>query len=72
MHPMIFLEKQTVFILEGINMSWFLIIVPSILGLFILYIIIGTAVRRGIDASETNRILIEILENQKKILEKKE
>lgn len=72
MYRMIFLEKQTVFILEGINMSGLWIIVPSILGLFILYIIIETAVRRGIDASETNRILIEILENQKKILEKKE
>lgn len=72
MYRMIFLEKQTVFILEGINMSGLWIIVPSILGLFILYIIIETAVRRGIDASETNRILMKILENQKRILEKKE
>lgn len=44
----------------GAGLSIFLYIV----GLFILYVVIETAVRRGIDSSETSRMLKKMLEEQ--------
>ncbi|WP_226530887.1 hypothetical protein [Metabacillus niabensis] len=47
----------------GIPTVWIIII--SILSILIHYAILETAVRRGIDSSETNELLKKILENQK-------
>lgn len=41
------------------------VVIFGVLMLFIQYVIIETAVRRGLDASRTHELLEEILENQK-------
>jgi hypothetical protein len=48
------------------EMSTSLVIILSVITIFIQYVIIETAVRRGIDSSETHQLLKEILENEKK------
>lgn len=48
------------------EISIFWIIIFIIISSFIYYAILETAVRRGIDASETHELIKEMLENQKK------
>lgn len=56
---------EELLIMEGMFLV-FTIIISSVVSLFVLYIVVETAVKRGFDASETNSLLQEIIENQKR------